>query len=265
MISKILLPVILICLVASMSLQASFIWPDGKKAAVNLAYDDALNSQLDNAVPILNKYQLKASFYLTMNSPVVKNRTADWRELAKEGHELGNHTIYHACRGSLPGRDWVDKKNDLDHKSVAELVDEVLNANRLLQALDGETSRTFTVPCADHFASGKNYVNQIKSQFIAIKGQVGTIEKSIKNIDLNNINVIAPVNMSGEELIQHVKTAAKYGTMVNFTFHGIGADHLSISSKAHQQLVEYLAKNQDIYWVDTFKNISLYIKHQNTL
>lgn len=28
-----------------------FAWPEGWKAAVSLAYDDALDSQLDNAIP----------------------------------------------------------------------------------------------------------------------------------------------------------------------------------------------------------------------
>lgn len=85
--------------------EAAFKWPNNTKAAVSLAYDDALNSQLDNALPGLNHLNLKATFYLTLNSPTVKNRLSDWRKVAIQGHELGNHSINHACRGSLDNRE----------------------------------------------------------------------------------------------------------------------------------------------------------------
>ena len=43
-----------------------FAWPEGRKAAVSLAYDDALDSQLDNAIPALDRHGLKGIFYLIM-------------------------------------------------------------------------------------------------------------------------------------------------------------------------------------------------------
>jgi hypothetical protein len=50
--------------------------------------------------------------------------------------------------------------------------------------------------------------------------------------------------------------------MVNFTFHGIGGDHLVTSVAAHNELVQYLAKHKDIYWTDTFLNIMKHVKTQ---
>ena len=72
-----------------------FIWPGGKPIAVSLSYDDALNNQLDNAIPALNAHNLKASFYVLLNSPAMYERLEDWRAVAKRGHELGNHSVYH--------------------------------------------------------------------------------------------------------------------------------------------------------------------------
>ena len=37
----------------------------GKKCAVVLTYDDAINQHLDNAIPVLDSLGLKATFYLT--------------------------------------------------------------------------------------------------------------------------------------------------------------------------------------------------------
>ena len=41
-----------------------FAWPEGRKAAVSLAYDDALDSQLDTAIPALDRHGLKGSLCL---------------------------------------------------------------------------------------------------------------------------------------------------------------------------------------------------------
>ena len=78
------------------------IWPEGRKIAVSLSYDDALNTQLDNALPALNKHKFKASFYVLPNSEVMSERMQEWKAAAQNGHELGNHTVYHPCRASLP-------------------------------------------------------------------------------------------------------------------------------------------------------------------
>ena len=86
---------------------------NGKKCAVVLTYDDALNIHLDKVIPMLNSYQLKGTFYLIGNSSVVSKRIAEWRIAAKQGHELGNHTLNHPCDGSLPGRGFVTAEPNL--------------------------------------------------------------------------------------------------------------------------------------------------------
>lgn len=69
-----------------------FSWPEGIRAAVNLAYDDALNSQLDNAVPALDRYGFKGSFYLVMASAPLQTRMEEWREIARNGHTERTYT-----------------------------------------------------------------------------------------------------------------------------------------------------------------------------
>ena len=235
------------------------IWPNNAKAAISLAYDDALNSQLDHALPALNKLNLKASFYLTLSSPTVNERLEEWRSTAKQGHELGNHSINHACRGSLPNREWVHPHNDLDKKQFDEIIQEIHTANTFLKAIDGETLRTFTVPCTDQFVENKNYVHALHESFVGIKSHVGNVPQNHSSIDVMDAAVWSPSGNSGAELIAYAKQAALYGTIANFTFHGVGDDYLSVSSKAHQELLDFLVKNKNIYWVDTYRNISLYI------
>jgi peptidoglycan/xylan/chitin deacetylase (PgdA/CDA1 family) len=113
--------------------QPQRVWPGGAKAAVSLTYDDALNSQLDNAAPELKRLGMKATFFLTEAN--AHWRLADWEALAQDGHEVANHTMNHPC--ALGGY----SSHRLEHSEVA----------RMEGYLDGHfgpgRERTFAYPC----------------------------------------------------------------------------------------------------------------------
>jgi peptidoglycan/xylan/chitin deacetylase (PgdA/CDA1 family) len=240
-----------------------FEWPDGRKAAISLAYDDALDSQLDNAIPALDRHGLKGSFYLVPANMPVGKRLDEWRRAAAHGHELGNHTLFHQCSGSMADREWVEPQRDLDHTTAAQMKDQVLLANVVLAAIDGRHERTMTVPCGDAMASGQDYVELVRGEFVAIKLGNGAVTPGMQALDPYAVTVVAPVDASGEALIAIAREAAAKGTMANFTFHGIGGDYLSVSSQAHEALLDYLASNRQTYWTATFIDIMKYVRqHQ---
>jgi len=247
---------------ALLAAEKPFQWPNGIKAAVSLAYDDAVPSQLDNAIPALDKYNLKGSFYLTLSAETVATRMAEWRKAASNGHELANHTLFHQCSAKGPGREWVPLDNDLDKTSAVQLAAQIRVGNTMLHAIDGKTERTFTTPCGDLKAAGVDYLPLVKNEFVAAKAAFGRAVPSMKTLDPYSVVVATPSNVTGKELIAAVKEAAELGTMMNFTFHGIGGDHLTVSNEAHEELLQYLADNKDIYWTDTFLNIMKYVKEQ---
>ena len=220
-------------------------WPENS-VAISLSYDDSLSSQLDKALPVLNRYGLKASFYVLPSSDLFRKRLDEWRVAAEAGHELGNHTLEHSCSGSKQNRDWVSVSNDLDTQTANALASEVRLANTLLHEVDGKTERTFTIPCGDMLAGGKNYVEIVSGEFVAVKGQ---------GVASGFSSLHAPAGDSGKDLIAYVEQQASKVRLINILFHGIGADYLSVSSEAHDQLLEYLADNRDRYWVDTYLNI----------
>lgn len=245
------------------SAAADFHWPAGIQAAVSLAYDDALDSQLDHAIPALDKYGLRGSFYLQLSNPAVGKRMAEWRAAASHGHELGNHTLFHQCSRSAAGHEWVQAHRDLDTTSVAQVQDQAIVANTMLYAIDGKRERTFTAPCGDLLAAGVNYLPAIRAEFVAIKAGGGSgVAGSMATLDPYAVPVLAPVNLSGQQLIALVKQAGAQGTMLNLTFHGIGGDYLSNSSEAHEELLKFLAANRKLYWTDTFLNIMQYTRRQ---
>jgi peptidoglycan/xylan/chitin deacetylase (PgdA/CDA1 family) len=256
-----LLPFLLLCAVPAIA--APFAWPNGARAAVSLAYDDALDSQLDQAIPDLDRYALKGSFYLQLSNPSVAARMAQWRAAAQHGHELGNHSLFHQCSHSNPPRDFVQPHRDLDTTTPEQMRDQVLLANTMLAAIDGPKERTFTVPCGDRLAAGKDYVPGLRPAFVAIKAALGDgVTEAMAGLDPYEVRVMAPVGLSGKELIAIVKRAAEKGTMVNFTFHGVGGDYLTTSREAHRELLQYLAENRKLVWTDTFLNLMRYVKRE---
>ncbi len=259
--------IVLMCFAVSVSgapaaKDKTFHWPHGAKAAVNLAYDDALDSQLDYAIPTLNKYKLKGTFYIPAAAQTMTTRLEEWRKVAKQGHELGNHSIFHQCSKSIPGRDWVAADRDLDKVSVIQMQDQVRVNSTFLNAIDGKTERTYTPPCVDTQAGGQNYLDGLRSDFVAFKSLGDGISPSMTELNPYSVGVYFPSGVTGEQLIEFVKQAKAKGTMANLTFHGVGGDYLDVSAEAHAQLVKYLAEHQDIYWTDTFLNIMKYVKQE---
>lgn len=236
-----------------------FDWPDGKKAAIALTYDDTLDSHLDNALPALDRHGFKATFYLTLERAGFATRADEWRAAAQNGHELGNHTIFHPCRASLPGREWVEPDIDLDAYSVERMVREVSVANNLLMMLDGRSSRTFALPCGDEIAGGESYLDAIRPLFDGARGAAPSDADA--PYDPYKVPTFGQDNVSGDVLIDYAETILEEGGFGSFTFHGIEGDYLSVSAEAHAALLDWLADHRDEIWITTLQDIVTYTKN----
>ena len=121
---------------------------------------------------------------------------------------------------------------------------------------------TFTAPCGDLKAAGEPYLPLVKAEFVAIKSGDGGVVRDMQALDPHVVGVWAPSEVTGAQLIARVDEAIKLGTMVNFTFHGIGGDYLTVSTEAHDQLLDYLAAHRDVVWTDTFITLMTYVRRQ---
>ncbi|AMJ65774.1 polysaccharide deacetylase family protein [Hymenobacter sp. PAMC 26628] len=208
----------------------------GKPCAVVLTYDDAIDADLDNAIPALDSLKLRSTFYLIGSSPAVAKRLPEWRRAAQRGHELGNHALFHPCDGSLPGRGFVTPDNDLSKYTVSRAVAEIRATNALLQAIDGKTARTFAYPCGDRQIGGVNFYDQLKPDFVAARGVAPGLQTP-GQVDLTNVDCYG---INGH-LIDLVKQAQQAHTLLVFLFHGVGGGHpLNVDLAAHRQLLRYL-------------------------
>src|SRR5262249_61911199 len=60
-----------------------FTWPDGKRAALSLSFDDGRQSQVDVGVALLDKRKVKATFYVVPSA--VERRREGWNEVVPTG------------------------------------------------------------------------------------------------------------------------------------------------------------------------------------
>ena len=238
-----------------------FSWPDNASAAVCMTYDDGLDCHIDQAAPDLENNGLRATFYCPGHSESLRNRMEAWRALAANGHEIGNHTLFHPCIKNYPGResfDWVLPEYDLGTYSVDRIVEELTIANTLLHAVDGMTERTFAYTCCDHEARGQSFSRAISHLFSGAR-LIGEIPDTMEDYDVFLTPSIAIEDAHGDVLIDYVEEAAAKGTIAVFMFHSVGGGHLNVSRESHQQLCRYLGKNRDRIWTDTFLNAMKYI------
>jgi peptidoglycan/xylan/chitin deacetylase (PgdA/CDA1 family) len=241
--------------VAATAGAAPFVWPGGAQAAVSLGYDDGLDSQLDHVVPALNKRGLHASFYVPINAPTLPGRQNEWKAVAAAGHELGNHSLFHSCSAMGPGREWVLPHRDLDKQMAAAVQEQVIAANTWLQSLDGRTRRSFTPPCLDLKAGGEDFATALRPHFVAYRAAAPGLVTDTAALDPYAMPVYFVEGMTGEQLIALVEKAAAQHALVSLLFHGVGAEHLSVTREAHDQLLDHLARNKARFWTESFVNI----------
>lgn len=250
--------------IASLAMaQTNTAWK-GKKCAVVLTYDDGLQVHLNNAIPALDSFGLKATFYISDYFDGLNARLFNWRKAAANGHELANHTVFHPCTGNLPGRSFVKPDYDLNNYTAKRMTDEIKTMNNILKAIDGNSKRTFAYPCGDTKINDSAYIDPLKPAFVAARG-VKSEMLSMDKIDLFNIGCYMVNGQSGEELITLVKKAVASHTLLVFLFHGVGGEHsLNVSLPAHRQLLQYLKKNQQHIWIAPMLEVAAYIKTQQS-
>jgi hypothetical protein len=146
----------------------TFSWPDGKRAAVSLTFDDARLTQPDTAFAILDRFGVKGTFYVSPDG--VRARLDAWKAAVSAGHEIGNHTLTHPCSANFP---WGRAKA-LEDYTLERMARELLDANALIEELLGVTPRTFAYPCGQTFVgrgeNQKSYVPLVAKHFLVGRG-----------------------------------------------------------------------------------------------
>jgi hypothetical protein len=235
-------------------------WPGGCYGAVSLSFDDAAMTQLRNAIPILDRYGLRGSFYVTYNRQGFAEALPQWRAAWERGHEIGNHSQRHPCSGNFP---WIGD-NALEEYTLAGMEAELREAQADLERLFPGLSRcTFAYPCGQTFVGRgrgrQSYVPLVAKLFPAGRG-VGESANRPERCDLACLSSWMVQGESAEQLIQRAESAAALGDWGIFCFHGIGGEHLLIATDAFESLVRHLAENRERIWTDTVLSVADHVR-----
>ncbi len=227
-----------------------FEFPGGRRAALSLTFDDGLASQLEKAVPLLEKYGFKATFYLEGGGPDWRKRLAPWRKVREAGHELGNHTLHHYCSENF---EFVPAGKGLESLTLETMETEIVECNRRLDELCGtQIARSFAYPCYQTFVGRgrerKSYVPLVARHCLAGRGK-GERGNSPDKVDLAEVWSLPCEFKTAAELLGQVELYLAKGQWGIFTFHGVDDGHLPIASQALEQLLQYLDARRDVVWV----------------
>ena len=229
-----------------------FAWPEGKKAAVSLTYDDGIQSQLDNAGPALDKAGLKGTFFLPCGNWLVTSKPEAWAALSKNGHELASHTMTHPCSKTFSFVKEGQALEDYDEPRITKELDDTLAILAKLTGTAGPFS--FAYPCGNDFygPDKKSYVPLLKTRFTSARSG-GNPPGDPMTLDLYQVpSYVTSEKDTGASLISFVERSMASGGWAVFMIHGVGGDYITVSNPAHQELLEYLAKSKKDLWVTPF-------------
>ncbi len=220
------------------------------RGAVSLTFDDGTANQLRKAIPPMDRLGLRGTFYLVPKERDWKKRYAPWTAVARSGHEIGNHTLSHACAGNFGGV----AQGGLEDMTVQEIESDVLAAQeRLVQIAPDQTRWTFCYPCYCTFVgraeTRQSYVPIVARHFLAGRagGEYGFANHPAA-VDLSCAWGLATERMSGFEMIGLVEELTSRGQWVILVFHEIDGSRLTVGSHEFHMLLNYLHRRRDVIW-----------------
>ena len=235
-----------------------FQWPQGKRAAVSLTFDDARPSQVDNGLPILSKYGVRATFYVSPDN--IEQRLEGWKKALASGHEVGNHTLTHPCTGNYA----AFRERALEDMTLGRMADEIDDAGAAIFRLLGVRPRTFAYPCGETYVGrGRNvasFVPLVAERFLAGRKWLSEDSNDPAFCDLAQLLSSESDGKSFDQIRPLVDKAAAEGRWLILTGHEIGRGGLQTTlSAAAEELCRYARDPKNGLWIDTVANIGDYI------
>lgn len=236
------------------------LWPDGKRVAVSLSFDDARNSQLDHGVPVLDECGARGTFYVNVDRATA--RIAEWRAAAQSGHEIGNHSLRHSCSGNFV---W-HAANVLENYTEEQMEEELVTANQQLAGLFGAAPRTFAYPCGQTFVGRgvgrRSYVPAVARHFLAGRGFRDEYYNRPEFVDLAKVGGTEMDGVPYDQLITHIERAATNGQWVVFVGHEVLADETrrqTVTPETLRRLCAYCLSPAHGVWLDTVGAIAAWV------
>lgn len=263
---KNLFPLLLIIFISSEIIvaqqsESTFAWPEGKQIAISLSFDDARASQVDAGTALLDRYGVKATFYVVPNS--VKQRLEGWKKAVESGHEIGNHSLNHPCTGNFP---WSRQKA-LENYTLKKMRGELITANNETKELLGVEPEVFAYPCGQtYIGRGKNtksYVPVVSKLFLSGRGWLDEGPNAPQFCDLAQLTGMEMDGKDFEQILPLIENAKKTGAWLVLAGHEMGTSgNQTTRLSMLKKLIEYAQNPANGIWIAPVGTVAKYIKGQ---
>jgi len=240
-----------------------FPWPDGKRVALSLSFDDGRASQLEGGVALLDRHGVKATFYVTPSS--IEPRLEAWKRVAAAGHEIANHSLNHPCSGNFP---WSREKA-LERYTLEGMEREMTEANRRIVALLGVTPESFAYPCGQTFvgrgANTRSYVPVAAKLFVTARGWLDEAPNDPAYVDFAQLTGIESDGKDFGEILPVIESAAKTGVWVVLAGHEMRASGSQTTRLTMlDELCAYATNPANGVWIAPVGTVARYVRDHRT-
>lgn len=241
--------------------KSEFQWPEGKKMALSLTFDDARLSQPDKGIPLLDKYGVKGTFYISPNS--MKERLDAWKKAVANGHDIGNHSLVHPCTGNFL---WSRDKA-LENYTLEKMKSEIDSASRIIKTLLGIQPVSFAFPCGQTFVGRgtalKSYIPLIAADFESGRGWLDEGPNDPAFCDMSHLTGMELDGKSFEQVKSLIESARNNGMWLILAGHEMndGGNQTSLLATI-EAICKYAADPANGIWLDNVHNIAAYVKEK---
>lgn len=243
--------------------QEKFPWPEGKRFAISLSFDDSRLSNLEHGIPLFNKHGIQATFYV--HPSVVEKNISGWRDAVAKGHEMGNHTLVHPCSENFI---W-SRSNSLESYTLTSMRKELTDANRQIKDLLGVAPVSFAYTCGQTFVGKgegkKSYVPLIAELFTAGRGWLNEAPVDPLYADLAEVNGIKIDDMAFEDIMPMIDYARDNNLWLVLVGHDTGPERNGQTTRLDflERLCMYINDNTDV-WAAPVGAVASYVEMTRT-
>jgi len=248
---------------AAFEQQEDFRWPEGKRAAISLTFDDARFSQVERGIPILDEYGAKATFYVSIEP--LEERLEAWKRAAANGHKIGNHSLTHPCSGNFS----FARERALENYTLDKMQYELEESNNIIERLLGVRPVSYAYPCGQKYVGRgrdvKSYVPVVAEEFLAGRGWMDEWANDPTFCDMAQLMAMELDGKDFEQVKQLIDRTLANGGWLVFCGHDIGeGGRQTTLSSTLKALCEYAQDPANGLWLDTVEAVARYILKQRT-
>jgi peptidoglycan/xylan/chitin deacetylase (PgdA/CDA1 family) len=257
---------VLSCLISSIpafsqNKPAKFTWPEGKRMAISLSFDDARTTNVRQGTDLFDKYGVKATFYVVPSR--VKPDLELWKKAAKNGHEMGNHSIIHPCSGNFG---W-SHSDALEVYTLDRMKSELTEASRQIKDMLGVTPTTYAYPCGlttlGRGANAQSFVPLIADMFVAGRGWLDEAPVDPTYCDMAQLTGMSMDDKGFDEILPLIERASQKGQWLVLAGHETAdSGHQTTRIEMLEKLIKYAQDPKNGIWIAPVGTIAAYVKEK---